>query len=129
MGARMAIDNAAEPEITPDHTATCARSVTPRAWTYIGRKGRPRPKPIRQKSCVAEAIQAVFSQSSRTGTHDRTARATSRRVSAADRTGGGIQYRSLGDLGLVSGDLVAQKELPVVLYKRVQLELDGAQVG
>src|SRR5260370_29363503 len=85
---------AAEPEITPDQTATCARSVTPRAWTYIGRKGRPSPKPIRQKSCVAEAIQAVFSHGSRAGSQARMVRRMPRRVGAAEALGGRIRSKA-----------------------------------
>src|SRR4051794_7310512 len=53
--------SAAEPEITPDQSATSARWVTPSSWTYIGKNGRPRPKPTSVKNCVAEQIHAVRS--------------------------------------------------------------------
>src|SRR5215472_10917456 len=67
MGARTAIDRAAVPDRTPDHRATCGRSVTPSCCTYIGRNGSPSPKPIRVTNCVTAAIQVVRSHASNVG--------------------------------------------------------------
>ena len=81
--------SAAEPEITPDQTATSARSVTPSAWTYIGRNGKPRPKPISVKNWVADAIHAVrLPAPPGPAAHARTVRPPAR-VGAAGRVGDG----------------------------------------
>src|SRR5919197_121663 len=103
MGANTAIVNAAEPEVTPDQRATSARSVTPKDWMYIGRKGKPSPKPTRVKNCVAAAIQAVLSQTGRTGIAGIQVRrlpTRAPRVGAAGRTGTDITRGSLAKEGV-----------------------------
>src|SRR5579859_4761702 len=84
IGASSAMVSAAEPDSTPDQTATSARSVTPNACTYMGRKGKPSPKPTSVKNCVVAQIHAVRSQTAMTGIdgHHRRRRAPRRRAGA-----------------------------------------------